>query len=129
MRFAIQINASPNHSNSGHSACQFINAALAQGHEVSKVFFYQEGIYHAFKHNLPPDDEMNLTARWSELAGTHGIDLLVCISAAQRRGLLTAGEAKRRKKQDDDLAAGFRIGGLGQWVEAMIEADRVIVFG
>lgn len=128
MRFAIQINSSPNDSNAGLSAYRFINAALAQNHEIFRVFFYQEGVYHAFNYNLPPDDELNITALWSELAGNHGIDLLVCISAAQRRGLLSAGEAQRQNKQDDDLAAGFRIGGLGQWLEAMIEADRVIVF-
>jgi tRNA 2-thiouridine synthesizing protein D len=129
MRFAIQVNASPYHSNTGHSAYQFIKAALAQGHEVFRVFFYHEGIYHAFKHNTPPDDEINLTSYWGELAVTHNVDLLVCISAAQRRGLLYADEAVRRNKQDGDLAAGFRIGGLGQWIEALLEADRVIVFG
>jgi tRNA 2-thiouridine synthesizing protein D len=129
MRFAIQVNASLYQSNTGFSAYQFINAALAQGHEVLRVFFYHEGIYHAFKHNTPPDDEINLTSCWSELAENQKIDLVVCISAAQRRGLLYADEAERRNKQDHDLAMGFRIGGLGQWVEALLEADRVIVFG
>jgi len=129
MRFAIQVNASPYQSNTGFSAYQFIKAALAQGHEVFRVFFYHEGIYHAFKHNTPPDDEINLTDCWAELAAKHKVDLVVCISAAQRRGLLYADEAERRNKQDNDLATGFRIGGLGQWVEAMLEADRVIVFG
>jgi tRNA 2-thiouridine synthesizing protein D len=129
MRFAIQINASPYHSNTGHSAYQFIKAALAQGHEVFRVFFYHEGIYHAFKHNTPPDDELQLTSCWSELAKQHQVDLVVCLSAAQRRGLLCTDEAQRQHKQDDELAAGFRIGGLGQWVDALIEADRVIVFG
>jgi tRNA 2-thiouridine synthesizing protein D len=27
------------------------------------------------------------------------------------------------------IASGFRISGLGQWVEAGIEADRLLVFG
>ena len=27
------------------------------------------------------------------------------------------------------LLAGFRIGGLGQWMEACLKADRVLVFG
>ena len=129
MRYAIQINASPNHTHTGYSAYRFIDAALAQGHEIYRIFFYHEGIYHAFNHNSPPDDEINLTVCWGELAEKCGIDLVVCISAAQRRGLLYADEAQRRNKQDTDLAAGFRIGGLGQWVEALLEADRVIVFG
>jgi tRNA 2-thiouridine synthesizing protein D len=128
MRYAIQVNSSPYQSNTGCSAYQFITAALAQGHEVSRVFFYHDGIYHAFKHNTPPDDEINLTSCWSELTEQHKVDLVVCVSAAQRRGLLYADEAQRQAKQDDDLAEGFRIGGLGQWVEALITADRVIVF-
>ena len=129
MRFAIQVNASPNQSNSGYSAYRFIRAALAQDHEIASVFFYHEGIYHAFKQNSPPGDEIQLTSCWSELAESYCIDLVVCISAAQRRGLLHNDEAKRRGKLDDDLAPGFRIGGLGQWVEAMIDTDRTIVFG
>jgi tRNA 2-thiouridine synthesizing protein D len=128
MRYAIQVNSSPYQSNTGYSAYRFIKAALAQGHEVSRVFFYHDGIYHAFKHNTPPDDEINLTSCWSELTEQHKVDLVVCVSAAQRRGLLYADEAQRQAKQDDDLAEGFRIGGLGQWVEALITADRVIVF-
>jgi sulfur relay (sulfurtransferase) complex TusBCD TusD component (DsrE family) len=47
--------------------------------------FTTDGIYHAFKYATPPDDELQLTAQWSELAQQHQIDLVVCISAAQRR--------------------------------------------
>ena len=27
-------------------------------HEIFRVFFYQEGVYHAFKYSTPPDDEL-----------------------------------------------------------------------
>ena len=129
MKFAIQVNTSPYQSNAGLTAYQFINAALAQGHQIFRVFFYHDGVYHAFKYNTPPDDERHFTRQWSELAQRNHIDLVVCISAAQRRGLLCSDEAKRQGKLDDDLADGFRISGLGQWVEATLEADRFIVFG
>ena len=128
MKFAIQINSGPYQSNAGYSAFRFINAALLQGHEVFRVFFYHDGIYHAFKFATPPDDEINLTTQWSELAKRHQLDLVVCISAAQRRGLLCSDEARLQGKQDNDLADGFRISGLGQLVEATLEADRFIVF-
>jgi tRNA 2-thiouridine synthesizing protein D len=129
MKFAIQINSSPYRSNAGYSAYRFINALLAEGHEVFRVFFYHDGIYHGLRYATPPDDETQFTAQWSDLAGRHGIDLVLCISAAQRRGLLCADEAGRQGKADDDLAEGFRISGLGQWVEATLIADRFLVFG
>jgi tRNA 2-thiouridine synthesizing protein D len=129
MKFALQINSSPYQSNAGYSAYLFIKALLAQGHEVFRVFFYHDGIFHAFKYNTPPDDELHFSRLWIELASQHNIDLVVCISAAQRRGLLCEDEAERQGKRDNDLAEGFRISGLGQLIEATLEADRFIVFG
>ena len=72
--------------------------------------------------------ELHISRQWSQLAEQAGLDLVVCISAAQRRGLLCLDEAARQGKQDDDLAPGFRIAGLGQWLEATLLADRCIVF-
>lgn len=129
MKFTLQVNASPYQSNAGLTAYQFIRAALNQQHEIVRVFFYHEGVYHAFQYATPPDDEIQHVKRWSELAHDYAIDLVVCISAAQRRGLLCSDEAARQGKQDNDVAAGFRIAGLGQLVEAISLADRFIVFG
>lgn len=129
MKFAILINCSPTTSNTALTAYQFVKTALSMQHEVLRVFFYQEGIYHGFAHVTPPDDEVNLNKQWSALAEQHALDLVVCISAAQRRGLLGDDEASRQGKVDQDLAAGFRISGLGQLVEACILADRFMVFG
>ena len=81
------------------------------------------------RYAAPPEDETSITRRWSELAALHSIDLVVCVSAAQRRGLLTTEEAAHAGPQGNDVAAGFRISGLGQWAEAVLEADRVIIFG
>jgi len=128
MKYAIQINASPNQSNGSETAYQFIKTALEMGNEIVRVFFYKEGVYHVFRYITPPDDEINSAKRWSELAEQYDLDLVVCISAAQRRGLLEAVEAKRQGKADSDVAQGFRIAGLGLWVEAMLLADRFIEF-
>ncbi len=128
MKYAIQINSSPTDSGTGYSAYKFIKSVLEMDHEVFRVFFYQEGIYHAFNYTTPPDDELNMTEKWTELANKQSIDLVVCISAAQRRGLLSSDEAKRQNKLDNDLAEGFRISGLGQLLEAMLVADRFIEF-
>ena len=129
MKYAVQINSSPYHSNAGYNAYQFIKMALSMGHQVFRVFFYQEGIYHALQYSSPPDDERQLTILWNELAIEYQIDLVVCISAAQRRGLLHIDDAIRQQKNTDDLAPGFRTSGLGQLVEATLKAERFIVFG
>ncbi len=129
MKFALQINSSPYNAESGETAYQFSKAALAAGHEIMRIYFYYDGIYHGLRFAKPPEDECQITQRWSELADKHDVDLVLCISAAQRRGLLCKDEAQRQQKLDDDLADGFRISGLGQLVEVMLHADRFIVFG
>ena len=50
-------------------------------------------------------------------------------NAAQRRGLLDEDEAKRASKDSNNMAEGFQISGLGQLIDAGIQADRLIVFG
>jgi tRNA 2-thiouridine synthesizing protein D len=128
MKYALQINSSPYQSSAGHTAYQFCNAAIQAGHSIMRVFFYHDAVYYAFKHATPPDDELAQTALWSELAKQHGVDLVVCISAAQRRGLLSEQEAQRLSV-NSDIADGFRISGLGQLVEATLVADRFLMFG
>ena len=66
---------------------------------------------------------------WSELAAEHDLDLVVCVAAAQRRGLLDESEAKRHSKDANNIAEGFRISGLGQLIEMGIETDRLVTFG
>jgi tRNA 2-thiouridine synthesizing protein D len=124
MKYAIQINGGPGLSPSAASGYQFIKAALAAGHEIVRVFFYHEGVYHGFGGAGAAGD--SLFPDWSGLARSHGLDLVLCISAAERRGLVPS-DAKAR--QAAVAAEGFRIGGLGQWMEACLKADRVMVFG
>jgi sulfur relay protein TusC/DsrF len=62
MKYAIQINDSPTRSGSARTGFQFIKAALASGHEVVRVFFYQEGIYNAF---IPGDSAEAAVPDWT----------------------------------------------------------------
>ena len=54
---------------------------------------------------------------------------MVCVAAAQRRGIVDAEEMRRHGKDAWNLAPGFRISGLGQLLDTAIEADRLVVFG
>jgi tRNA 2-thiouridine synthesizing protein D len=57
------------------------------------------------------------------------LDLVICIAAAQRRGLMDAAESKRQGLDGDNILEGFRISGLGQLIEGGIQSDRTLVFG
>jgi len=129
MKFAVLVNEGPYQHQAADSAIQFTKAALERGHEISRVFFYHDGVNNGTRLTVPPRDDRNIVEEWSKLAEAHNLDLVVCIAAAQRRGILDASEAKRQGKDSDNIAQGFRISGLGQLIEAGIEADRMVVFG
>ncbi len=93
------------------------------------MFFYNDGVYNGTRLGVPPQDDRNITKLWQELAERHELDLVVCVAAAQRRGILDADEAKRHGKDADNIAPKFRISGLGQVIEAGIQSDRLVVFG
>jgi tRNA 2-thiouridine synthesizing protein D len=118
MKFGILVNEGPYNHQAADTAYQFAKAAIEKGHEIHRVFFYHDGVNNASKLTQPPQDDRNIVARWSKLAEEHGVDLVVCVAAALRRGIV-----------DENLATGFRISGLGQLVESGIQADRLVTFG
>lgn len=94
---------------------------LHQGAQVH-VFFYQDAVLIANTLRWQPADEKNLATAWQQLE----IDLPVCVSAALYRGVTDADNATRHTLASHNLAAGFRLTGLGELAEYMLDADRVI---
>ncbi len=129
MKFSILISEGPYTHQASDSAYQFAKAVLAKGHEIFRVFFYHDGVNNATRLTTPPQDDRNIVNRWSKLSEEHKLDMVVCVAAAQRRGIVDEGEAKRNGKDATNLAPGFRISGLGQLIEAGIQSDRLVTFG
>ncbi len=129
MKFSIQVNEGPYQHQASDTAYQFTKAAIAAGHEIFRVFFYHDGVNNATRLAVPPQDDRNITKLWSELSKENNLDMVVCIAAAQRRGIMDADESKRQGLDADNLIEGFRISGLGQLIEAGVESDRLVVFG
>lgn len=118
MKLSLLVHASPHSRQSASSALHFARAALASGRQISRIFFYGDGVLTAFPRSTEVGDEIDPAAEWSALARDAGIDLVICVAAAQRRAL-----------ESRELAAGFRLSGLGQLIEAGAEADRLVTFG
>lgn len=129
MKFSLLVNEGPYTHQASDSAYHFAAAAIKQGHQVARVFFYHDGVNNGSRLTTPPQDDRHITNRWSALGAAHGVDLVVCVAAAQRRGIVDADEARRNGKDVNNIAAGFRIAGLGQLIEAGIQSDRLVSFG
>jgi tRNA 2-thiouridine synthesizing protein D len=129
MKYGILVNEGPYQHQASDTAYQFAKAVLDKGHELYRVFFYHDGVNNGTRFAVPPQDDRKIPELWSQMAEAHGTDLVICIAAAQRRGLLDEGEAKRQGKDGNNIAPGFRISGLGQLIEAGIQCDRLVVFG
>ncbi len=129
MKLSVLVNEGPYQHQSADTAIQFTKAALEKGHEIFRVFFYHDGVNNGTRYAVPPQDDRNITEQWTAMAKEYDLDLVICIAAAQRRGILDENEAKRQGKDGHNMAEGFRISGLGQLIEAGIQSERMVIFG
>ena len=72
----------------------------------------------------PANDEFNLTQAWQAFSAQHHVPLHLCVAASQRRGVVDALTAKNTDKIN--LAEGFVITGLGEFMAMALKADRVV---
>ncbi len=129
MKFAIAVYGAPYSRQAPLSAFYFAKAVLDQGHEIYRVFFYHDGVYTGNEAIAPPQDEPDIRHMWSGLAADNQIELIICIASALRRGVLDRTEADRYEKSNANLDKAFTISGLGQLIDAGLNADRLVTFG
>ena len=98
MKFALMVSEGPYTHQAADTAWNFASAAIAKGHEVMRVFFYHDGVYNATRLTEPPQDDRNIVNHWSKLAEEHGTDLVVCVAAGLRRGLVLLAAAAREQR-------------------------------
>jgi tRNA 2-thiouridine synthesizing protein D len=128
MKFAIAL-FSAAHAPSSRRALLFAQAALAGGHEIVRLFFYQDGVYNACSGIVTPQDEPDLPRQWRTFVSDNRLDGVVCIAAALRRGVLNDEEAQRYQRSAVSVEAPWELSGLGQLHDAIQDADRLICFG
>lgn len=127
-QFVIQVNASAYGSTGSFRALKFCQSALAQGHTIVAVFFYQDGVYNSSALLAPASDEFDIHAAWQNLGNEHQITLTNCVSAALRRGVLSPQDAQENGKPQWSAAASFTMGGLGELVTGIERAERLVCF-
>lgn len=128
MKFVIAL-FSPAHSPASRRALRFAEAVLAGGHEITRLFLYQDGVHIASANIVTAQDELDLAGEWERFVRSHALDGVVCIAAGLRRGVLDEQEAKRHSRPAANLLPAWELSGLGQLHEAAQPADRLVCFG
>ena len=124
MRYVLQV-TQPLYGGQGSAlAVQLAEALLVNGHQLDQIFFYREGVYNGNAFSYPANDEINILAVWQKLAKQYQVRLNLCVAAAQRRGVVSVESSQDNQQQN--LAEGFEIAGLGEFSRALLEADRLI---
>jgi tRNA 2-thiouridine synthesizing protein D len=116
MKFGILVKDGPYMHQAMDTAYNFIVAAMEAGHEITGVFFYNDGVYNRCSSMEPPRDERNIMKILSELE-LKGVKMIVCVAAGKRRGVV-----------DTTVCDANEISGLGQLLELCIVSDRMITF-
>ncbi len=129
MIYSLAVYGAPYTYQATDTAYQFACELLHQGHQIYRVFFYHDGVYNANRLTVPPQDEINISRRWSDFAEQHGTELVVCVASALRRGMLDETESRRYEMETNNIAKNFTVSGLGQLIDAGIHSDRLVTFG
>ena len=129
LTYCLFVRCGPQHQAHAHHAVEFARALLQAGHQIERVFFYQQGVLTASDLRTPPQGELDITVAWQHLQQQHALQLDVCIAAALQHGILNAEEAERYDKSGANLAHGFQLAGLGQLASATVTCDRLVSFG
>lgn len=94
---------------------RFCKSAVACGHRVDHIFFYQDAVYCLTQQRVVATDEVNWMAQLEQTASEFSIELLYCTTAADRRGIT-------------DISQHLHGAGLAEFAMRAETCDRVIGF-
>lgn len=129
MIYSLLVLSSPASGHCAGTAAQFAQCAIERGHGIHRVFFLDAGTYTGAAAAIFPQDETSRLQPWITLAQQHGVELILCISSALKRGMLDQTEAARYEQAGATVHPAFTLAGLGQLVDASAHSDRMITFG
>lgn len=129
MKFAIAIYAPPSSQDQARAALEFAEAVVSQGHNIYRLFFFNDGVLNGVALESGTGTEPPLWQRWQRLVQAHNLDAVVCVTSAKKRGVVGQDATQSPDSPCLPVADGFTIGGLGQLIDAAVNADRMITFG
>jgi tRNA 2-thiouridine synthesizing protein D len=116
MKIGVMVLEGPYQHQAADSAYNFVQAALARGHEIVGIFLYTDAVNNINQFINPPG-ERNIAKRFDGLA-EQGVPVVACTACAKFRGL-----------RPNLKTEHTRLSGLGSLSEYLQTADRFVTFG
>ncbi|NQZ09471.1 MAG: sulfurtransferase complex subunit TusD [Algicola sp.] len=130
--FLILVHSSNYACQSSRSALKYAESVVNNGHDLKAIFFYQEGVCHANTLSSIPTDELDTTTGFKQLNADHNIPLLLCVTAADKRGIIddqqALEQAQELKQAHGNVDPAFTIAGLGEMATIAAVTDRLVQF-
>jgi tRNA 2-thiouridine synthesizing protein D len=126
--FTLLVTSAPYSNQRAYSAYRFALAAIEINHKIKGIFFYQGGTLNGSALQLIPSDEFNLHNAWKHLSAEHNIPLMVCVSAATKRGITNVNDAEDDDQPHHSLSDKFQSVGLGDLAILIADSDKLVQF-
>lgn len=128
MKFSLLITSSPFETTQHQCALRFAKAALSNGHNIQRIFFYKDAVLAANVLTTPPQGQTSAVQDWQIFAEQTDITLNACIANSLRRGIVDPTEAERYRLMGGNLGSAFSLVGLGEMTEVMSDSDKLVQF-
>ena len=118
-RFALLLTSATFSNQTLASVLVFANAAINNGHCIDHIFLYQDAVYSVAYHTDLPADEPDLSTALAEFCLEHQVDLLFCVTAAEKRGVIGTGLLPK---------PGYTAAGLAEFAMRQVNIDKLVQF-
>ena len=125
-RTSVLITSSYTHADVIRRAMLDIETIYADGGIVDNVFFYAAGVDQTNQWLEP--DALAIAKAWEQLGQSYQFPLLVCVTAAERRGIYDAEIASQNKVPVSNMSNIFHAVGMGEFFARLHDADRLVQY-
>lgn len=115
--FILMLHSAPWSNQSVATAVDFAKTAIKRGNKVKAIFLYQDAVLCASPNLDIPSDELNGQTALLELHDKLGVPLMLCVTAAEKRGI-----------NEGHVVPKFQIAGLAEFAEMTVSTDKVVQF-
>ncbi|CAL4043609.1 Sulfurtransferase TusD [Buchnera aphidicola (Takecallis arundicolens)] len=127
--YTILVTRSLFDSQNAKSAFLFSQSIMqTTNNSIKSIFFYSDGVFNGIKIVKNVVNGINLVDCWYNLSKEFSINLYICCTAAQTRGMRFTDFEQQVDVVKENNYFGFQLVGLGKLAYSILHSDRLLQF-